>query len=307
MKFGLMSGATSQGITVDSIVSLARRAEAAGFDSLWMAHIRSIDAITALGIAGRETTRIELGTAVTPTYPRHPMAMAQQAMTAAQLCGNRFVLGVGLSHKRVIEGMLGLSYDKPARHMREYLSVLRPLLRAETVSFSGEEYRVTELALNVPGVRDVPVVVAALGEHMLRLTGQLADGTSTWMTGPRTMEEHIVPHLVGAAREAGRPSPRVIGGYPIVLTHAVAEARAQIAKSHEIYGQLPSYRAMLDREGYAGPADAALVGDETTLRRELARRRDCGVTDFNAAIADTEAGAFDRTFAFLSAVSTEFA
>lgn len=302
-----MTGATSQGITADSIVALARRAEAAGFDSLWMAHIRTIDAIMTLGIAGRETTRIELGTAVTPTYPRHPMAMAQQAMTAAQLCSNRFVLGIGLSHKRVITDMLGLSYDKPARHMREYLGVLRPLLRGETVNFSGEEYRVSNLALQVPGVTDVPVVVAALGEHMLRLTGQLADGTSTWMTGPRTMAEHIVKHLSAAAREAGRPAPRVIGGYPIVLTTAIDDAHAQIAKSHEIYGQLPSYRAMLDREGYAGPADAALIGDEATLRRELARRRDSGVTDFNAAIAATDAGAFDRTFEFLAAVKSEFA
>ncbi|MBM3393472.1 MAG: LLM class flavin-dependent oxidoreductase [Betaproteobacteria bacterium] len=202
MKFGLMTGATFKGLTVDSIVALARQAETAGFASLWMAHVRTIDAITALGIAGRDTTRIELGTAVTPTYPRHPMAMAQQAMTAAQLCGNRFVLGVGLSHKRVIEGMLGLSYDKPARHMREYLTVLRPLLRGETVDFSGEEYRVAGLSLNVPGVSDVPVVVAALGEHMLRLTGEVADGTSTWMTGPRTMAEHILKHMLPAAGAA---------------------------------------------------------------------------------------------------------
>lgn len=307
MKIGLMTGATSQGITVDGIVNLARRAEAAGFDSLWMAHVRTIDAIAALGVAGRETSRIELGTAVTPTYPRHPMAMAQQAMTTAQLCRNRFVLGIGLSHKRVIEGMLGLSFDKPARHMREYLAVLRPLLRGEMVNFSGEEYRVANLSLSVPGVADVPVVVAALGEHMLRLTGQLADGTSTWMTGPRTMAEHILKHLQSAAHEASHPAPRVIGGYPIVLTTAVDAAHAHISKSHEIYGQLPSYRAMLDREGYRGPADAALIGDEATLRRELARRRDCGITDFNAAIAETDEGAYDRTFEFLAAIRTEFA
>lgn len=306
MKFGLMSGASMTGISVDSIVTLARRAEAAGFATLWMAHIRSIDAIAALGVAGRETTRIELGTAVTPTYPRHPMAMAQQALTTAQLTGNRFVLGIGLSHKLVIEDMLGLSYAAPARHMREYLAVLRPLLRGENVTFDGAEFRVANLQIDVPGVTDVPVVVAALGEHMLRLTGRLADGTSTWMTGPRTIEDHIVKHLLPAATAAGRPAPRIIGGYPIVLTRKVDTARATIAKTLAIYGQLPSYRAMLDREGYAGPADAALVGDEPTLRAELARRRDAGVTDFNAAIADVEPGAFDRTFEFLAAVRSEF-
>ena len=306
MKFGLMCGSSMHGITVDSIVDLAKRAEAAGFATLWMAHIRSIDAISALGIAGRETSRIELGTAVTPTYPRHPFAMAQQALTTAQLSGNRFVLGIGLSHKLVIEDMLGLSYAQPARHMREYLKVLRPLLRGELVNFEGEEYRVANLQIDVPGVRDVPVVVAALGEHMLRLTGRLADGTSTWMTGPRTIADHIVKHLLPAAAAAGRPVPRVIGGYPIVLTNAVDEARAKIAKTLEIYGQLPSYRAMLDREGYRGPADAALVGDEASLRREIARLRDAGVTDFNAAIAEVDGDAFARTFAFLATVQGEF-
>ena len=307
MQFGLMTGSHFAGTSVDEIVGLAQRAEAAGFASLWMAHIRTIDAISALGFAGRATTRIELGTAVTPTQPRHPMALAQQALTTAQASGNRFVLGIGLSHKLVIEGMLGLSYAHPARHMREYLQVLRPLLRGEVVNFTGQEFTIANLQLTVAGVSDVPVVVAALGEQMLRLTGALADGTSTWMVGPRTMAAHIIPQIASAAATAGRPAPRVIGGYPIVLTNAVDEARAKIAKNLEIYGQLPSYRAMLDREGYAGPADAALVGDEASLRRELARLCECGVTDFNAAIAEVDADAFARTFAFLAAVQGEYA
>ena len=306
MRFGLMSGASMSGVTVDSIVALAKRAEAAGFASLWMAHIRSIDAIAALGVAGRETTRIELGTAVTPTYPRHPMAMAQQALTTAQLSGNRFVLGIGLSHQRVVEGMLGLSYARPVRHMREYLSVLRPLLRGEMVNFEGEIYRFANLQIDVPGVSDVSVIVAALGEHMLRLAGRVADGTSTWMTGPQTIATHIEPLLSKAAASAGRPAPRVIAGLPIVLTTDVTAAREKIARSLAIYGQLPSYRAMLDREGFAGPGDAALVGNEVTLRGALARLRDAGVTDFNASIAEIDAGAFDRTFDFLAEVRGDF-
>ncbi len=307
MRFGLMSGASMTGVTVDSIVTLAKRAEAAGFASLWMAHIRSIDAIAALGVAGRETSRIELGTAVTPTYPRHPMAMAQQALTTAQLCGQRFVLGIGLSHQRVVEGMLGLSYAQPVRHMREYLSVLRPLLRGEMVNFEGELYRIANLQIDVPGVVDVPVVVAALGEQMLRLTGRVADGTSTWMTGPQTLATHIRPTLAAAAAAAGRPVPRIIAGLPIVLTDEVDAAREKIARSLAIYGQLPSYRAMLEREGHRGPGDAALVGDEAQLREQLLRLRDAGVTDFNASIAEVDPGAFDRTFDFLAAVRGEFA
>lgn len=307
MRFGLMSGASMTGVTVDSIATLAKRAEAAGFASLWMAHIRSIDAIAALGVAGRETSRIELGTAVTPTYPRHPMAMAQQALTTAQLCGQRFVLGIGLSHQRVVEGMLGLSYAQPVRHMREYLSVLRPLLRGEMVNFEGELYRIANLQIDVPGVVDVPVVVAALGEQMLRLTGRVADGTSTWMTGPQTLATHIRPTLAAAAAAAGRPVPRIIAGLPIVLTDEVDAAREKIARSLAIYGQLPSYRAMLEREGHRGPGDAALVGDEAQLREQLLRLRDAGVTDFNASIAEVDPGAFDRTFDFLAAVRGEFA
>ena len=307
MRFGLMSGASMTGVTVDSIVTLAKRAEAAGFASLWMAHIRSIDAIAALGVAGRETSRIELGTAVTPTYPRHPMAMAQQALTTAQLCGQRFVLGIGLSHQRVVEGMLGLSYAQPVRHMREYLSVLRPLLRGEMVNFEGELYRIANLQIDVPGVVDVPVVVAALGEQMLRLTGRVADGTSTWMTGPQTLATHIRPTLAAAAAAAGRPMPRIIAGLPIVLTDEVDAAREKIARSLAIYGQLPSYRAMLEREGHRGPGDAALVGDEAQLRDQLLRLRDAGVTDFNASIAEVDPGAFDRTFDFLAAVQSDFA
>jgi alkanesulfonate monooxygenase SsuD/methylene tetrahydromethanopterin reductase-like flavin-dependent oxidoreductase (luciferase family) len=129
-----MMGATGME-TLDDVISMVKRAEAAGIDSIWMANIFSYDAISTLAIVGRETKTIELGTAVTPTYPRHPTAMAQQALTTAAASNCRFTLGIGLSHQIVIEGMLGLSYDKPARHMREYLNVLMPLVRGETCNF----------------------------------------------------------------------------------------------------------------------------------------------------------------------------
>lgn len=307
MRFGLMTAASLEGLHVDTIVATAQQAEAAGFDSLWMANIFSLDAISTLGLVGRETHRIELGTAVTPTYPRHPVAMAQQALTTAQACGNRFVLGLGVSHRAVIEDLFGLSFAQPARHMREYLEVLRPLLRGEALNHVGTEFRLGRAQFRVPGVRDVPVVVAALGRHMLRLTGELADGTSTWMVGPVTMKKHIVPQLTAGALAAARPAPRVIGGFPVVLTHHVDEARARLAKLLAGYGQLPSYRRMLDREGVAGPADIALVGDEAALRVGLERLRDSGVTDFNASIIPVEAGVYARTFDFLASVRHEFA
>ncbi len=300
MRIGLMVGATDgPGGTIDGLVASAKRYEAAGFPNLWMANIFGLDAINALGIVGRETTKIELGTAVVPTYPRHPVAIAQQALTTQAASRGRFLLGVGLSHKLVIENMLGMSYEKPAKHMREYLKVLAPLLRGEGVQFQGEQYRVAA-QLQVPGATRVPLLVAALGPTMLRLTGELADGTITWMTGPKTLAAHIAPTLREAAKAAGRPEPRIVAGFPIILTRQPAEAREKIAKGLVIYGQLPSYRAMLDREGAAGPADIALAGDEKYLRGELARLREIGVTDLCAAITAVEDGAEERTLAFLA-------
>ena len=302
MRIGIMLGASGGDDSIDGIVRTAQRVQDAGLDNLWMANIFSFDAISALSIVGREVPRIGLGTAVTPTFPRHPTAIAQQALTAAAATGNRFTLGIGLSHKIVIENMLGLSYEKPARHMREYLDVLMPLLRGETLNYQGELYRVGGLTLSVSGAEPVPTVVAALGPMMLRVAGELADGTNTWMVGPKTMETHIVARLTKAAEAAGRPAPRVVGGVPIVLTRKPDEARQRIAESLVMYGQLPSYRAMLDREGVAGPADIAIVGDENALRGEIDRFRNAGVTDFNAAIMAVEDGSYDRTLEFLASL-----
>jgi F420-dependent oxidoreductase-like protein len=236
---------------------------------------------------------------VTPTYPRHPGALAQQALTTAAASNNRFTLGIGLSHQVVIENMFGMSYDKPAKHMREYLNVLMPLLRGETASYQGEQYNVQGLTLDIPGATDLPVVVAALGPAMIKLTAELADGTNTWMVGPKTMEEHIIPSF----HAAGRQDPAIVAGMPIVLTTNIDQAKEKIAQDLTVYGQLPSYRAMLDREGAAGPADIAIVGDENQLRGQIKRFQDLGVTDFNAAIMDTEDGAYARTLEFLGSIN----
>ncbi|MFK7914288.1 MAG: TIGR03564 family F420-dependent LLM class oxidoreductase [Pseudomonadales bacterium] len=299
MRLGVMIGSDGARLTVDDLVARGRAVSDAGLHDVWLANIFSFDAITALAIIGREVPELGLGTAVTPTFPRHPTAIAQQALTTAAATNNRFTLGIGLSHKVVIEDMLGFSYDKPARHMREYLQVLLPLLAGETANFKGDQYQVQGVTLDVPGAESVPVVIAGLGPVMLRLAGEVADGTNTWMVGPNTMENHIIAGLTKAASNAGKPQPKVVGGFPIVLTNDVDGAKASIAESLTIYGQLPSYRAMLDREGAAGPADIAMVGDEATLRAGLARLRDMGVTHFNGAIADVEPGAYQRTLEFM--------
>jgi len=275
-----------------------KQAEADGFAFFSLPNIFGFDAISALTVAGRETRRIELATGVTPTPPRHPFAIAQQALTAQAACGGRFVLGIGLSHKIVIENLLGLSYAHPARQMREYLEVLMPLVQGKPAAFSGELYRVNG-ALQVKGGTPVPVVVAALGPKMLELTGRLADGTATWMTGLRTLADHTVPTIRRAAREAGRPEPRIVAALPIAITSDADGARTAANQLFAIYGQLPSYRAMLDREGAASPGDVALAGDEATVRASLARLREAGVTHFAASLFPADAGSVARTRAFL--------
>ena len=299
MRIGIMSGdSPGPDGQLDGLIARAKDVEARGFHSLWMANIFGLDAVMSLALIGRETSRIELGTAVVPSYPRHPMALAQQCLTAQAATDGRFVLGLGLSHKLVIENMFGLSYDRPARHMREYMAVLGPLLRGEPAKFSGEQYSVNG-ALDVPGASNVPVVLAALGDRMLEIAGREAAGSILWMTGPKTIEDHIGPKLRAAASDAGRPEPRIVAGLPIVLTNDPDRAREKIAKSLVIYGQLPSYRAMLDKEGAAGPADVAIVGDEKALDAGLDRLRGAGVTDFDASIMAVEEGADARTLDYL--------
>jgi len=287
------------GPDLDGLVQQVRELETQGFASAWMPNIFGLDAIGALAIAGRETERIELGTAVVPTYPRHPFAIGQQALTAQAACRGRFVLGIGLSHKIVIEDMLGMSYDKPARHMKEYIQVLGPLLEGKPAAHQGDLYRVNA-GLQFPGVARVPLLVAALGPAMLRLAGTLADGTITWMTGPKTLESHIVPGIREAAKDAGRPEPRIVAGLPIAITNDPDGARQLASKVFQIYGSLPSYRAMLDREGVEGPADVAIVGDTKTVEAALERLEQVGVTELSAVVFPADEGAVKRTTEFLA-------
>jgi len=258
-----------------------RRAADDGFASAWISNIFGLDALTSLAVTGNQVGGIELGTAVVPTYPRHPAALAQQALTASVACGGRLVLGIGLSHKIVIEDMYGYDFGQPIRHMREYLAVLLPLLERRPASFTGTTVR-ANIGLNVPGEGRVPVLLAALGSQMLRLAGQQTDGTVLWMTGPATVRDHVVPTITGAAAAAGRPAPRVVCILPVCVTSDPDRARERAARVFAIYGELPSYRAMLDREGAAGPGDVAITGDEDTVGAQIRALADAGVTDFVA-------------------------
>ena len=263
------------------MVAEARRAEADGFASYWAPQIFGHDALTALAVMGREVPRIELGTSVVPTYPRHPMMMAQQALTVNAAAGGRLCLGIGLSHQIVVESMWGMSFDKPVRHMREYLEVMMPLLEGKPVSHAGEAFNVNG-GVSVPGGTRPNVVIAALGEQMLKVTAALADGTLTWCTGPQTLANHTIPTLKAAAEKAGRDSTRVIAALPVCVTNNREAALKRAAQVFVVYGQLPSYRAMLDKEGAAGPADIAIIGSASEVADRIMALGEIGVTDFAA-------------------------
>ena len=296
MKIGINTAGIGPEATIDGLIAQAKRVEQMGFDSLWIANMFGLEAIMAMALIGRETSRIKLGTAVVPTYPRHPMVMAQMAATAQAASKGRFILGIGLSHKPVIEGALGMSFDKPARHMREYLQVLGPLLRNEKVQFAGELYK-TNGQISVAESQGVPLVVAALGDVMLKIAGTLADGTITWMVGPKTLENHIIPKITKAAKEAGKPAPRIVAGMPFALVPDKEAVRDRMERGLKMYGTLASYRAMLDKEGLKGPADLACAGGEKELRASIQRLRDIGVTDLNCTLLGV--GDRDATLQFL--------
>jgi F420-dependent oxidoreductase-like protein len=274
-----------------------QRAADQGFASAWMSNIFGVDAMTALAVAGGQVPGIEVGTAVVPTYPRHPAALAQQARTVAAAVDGRFVLGIGLSHRIVIEDMFGYDFGKPLLHMREYLEVLLPLLDGQPASFNGATVR-ANIGLTTPSPGRVPLLLAALGPQMLRLAGERTDGTILWMTGPATVRDHIVPTITAAAQAAGRPSPRVVCILPVCVSDDPDGARERAARVFAIYGDLPSYRAMLDREGVSGPADVAIVGGEDTVGAQIGALASAGVTDF---VAGEYTGGPDgaRTRAFL--------
>ncbi|WP_043652279.1 LLM class F420-dependent oxidoreductase [Nocardia thailandica] len=298
MRIGIMLNDRPGPDALDRLTDDLAEVAAEGFTSAWLSQIFALDALTALTVIGSRVPDIELGTAVVPSYPRHPAVLAQQARTTALAIGpGRLTLGVGLSHQRVVEDIYGYDYGRPARHMTEYLSVLLPLLDGESVSFRGETLS-AEIGLTVPNTDRVPVLLAALGPKMLRLAGQRTAGTTLWMTGPRTVAEHITPTITAAASEAGRPAPRIVCALPVCVTDDPDDARARATKAFGFYGGLPSYRAMLDREGVESPIDLAIIGTEDQVAERVAAVEAAGATDF-VAVPFTRGDSAKRTRALL--------
>lgn len=268
---------------VAEIIGDVSKAREAGFAAVNCSQIFGYDALTLLAVVGAQVPDIELMTAVVPTYPRHPIVLAAQALTVQAATGGRLTLGIGLSHQIVIENMFGYSFDKPARHMREYLSALMPLLNGEQISVQGETLTAATMAPLDVSAAPPQVLLAALAPVMLRLAGSLTDGTVTWMTGPDTIETHIVPRLTAAATDAGRPRPRVAVALPVCVTADVDAARATADRAFAIYGSLPSYQAMIAKEGASSPGGVAIVGDEESVAAQIRHFDQIGATEFSGA------------------------
>jgi F420-dependent oxidoreductase-like protein len=268
---------------LQTIVDDIARAEADGMAGYWLAQTGLVDALTTFAVAGASTSSIELGTAVVPTWPRHPQALAAQALTSQAAAGGRITLGIGLAHQPTVEDRWRMTWERPIRHILDYLGVLEELLATGKSSFEGEVWSFVGEAPR-PVAEPPSVMLAALGDQMLRIAGRRTDGTILWCVGPKTLQRQIVPGISEAATGAGRPAPRVVCSLPVWVTDRAGEARDLVAHSLTLYGQLPSYRAMLDIEGVDGPADISLIGSEEQVAEGLAAIAEAGATDFSAVI-----------------------
>jgi F420-dependent oxidoreductase-like protein len=316
MRIGLMIGPERGQYRqkVAQLIADAEAAEQAGFTSVWVPQIPGeFDALTALTLMGRATERIELGTGVLPIQTRHPIAMAQEALSVQSVCEGRFTLGLGASHHWVVEGMLGLPYERPARQMRDYLEVLNAALRGPgEVHVENDGYRVHS-PMDVAESGPHRIVLAALAPVMLRVAGEHASGTLLWMADERAVAEHVVPRITRAAAEAGRPAPRVIAGVPVALCPKddvdAARERANRVLGHAEF--CPNYQRLLDCGDADDVGDILAAGDESAVALRLRAFRDAGATDLAVrvlALGPDRAARIesrDRTLAFLASLGPE--
>ena len=299
---------------VPRFVAAAQAAERERFASVWFPQVpNDFDALTAVALIGQATTSIEVGTAVVPIQTRHPVAMAQQALSTQAVCEGRLTLGLGPSHHWIIEDMLGLSYDRPARQVRDYLEVLNAAFAGPgAVDVVNDGYRVHN-PLDITDIVPTPILVAALAPVMLRIAGEHASGTILWMADERAIGDHVVPRLTKAAAGVGRPAPRVVAGVPVALCRndEVDDARAWAnrALGHAEYS--PNYQRLLEHGDATDVGDILAGGDEAAIVARLHQFRDAGVTDLAVRVLplgtdrESRIASWNRTEAFVSSLCPE--
>ncbi len=282
MKIAINATAQTPRGSVGAFVEHAKQAEADGFSSYWVPEhpTGGMDTLTVLGVVGPHVRAMEIGTAVIPTFPRHPVTLANQALTVRAATEARFTLGIGLSHAAMMEP-LGLWDSKPMRHLGDYLAVLCPLLETGRVDYQGETLSCQARLLAHDGA-PLELLVAALGPKALALAGRLTSGTTLAWVGPKTVASHIVPRLGEAAAAAGRDAPRIVATLPVCVTDDAERARSGLREVTTMYAGLPSYQAMLAREGVDEPAALGLIGSAREVEDGIAAMAEAGVTDFGA-------------------------
>lgn len=267
---------------LENLISEAQLVADAGFTSYWLPQQADLDAIQLAVLITNEVPSLELGTTVVPIQTRFPIHMAQEAATAYRFSNGRFVLGIGVEHKPVVEDMWGLSFDRIVDVMSEYVQIVVALLKTGRVQFKGDFYNVDTFFYRFPPMPDAQVILGALGKRMLTVAGTHADGTTTWLAGINTVRDHIAPTIAAAAEEAGRSVPRVVVLLPVVVTQDRDAALARVSEQFEGYTTMPSYRSMLDREHPQNAGDVAIVGSRDEVIDQLGSLGETGATDFGA-------------------------
>ncbi len=284
----------SPGGDFGAAVDLARRADALGYDSVWVTHGLGRDSFLVLAAYAAAAPRIKVGVGVLPIYPRHPISTAQAALTLAEQTGGRYILGLGVSHKASMEQQLGLTLADPLGVMREYVAVLRGAF-GDGARVDGRHFRV-QWSMALPGkVPAPPIYLAGLSSKMLELAGEIADGVVLWLCDPHYVRTVAVPAVERGRRRAGKTLDgfEIVAAVPLAVTDEPAKARDAFRAELVRYLTLPFYRAMLEASGHGAAlkkfdatkaADDTLlaalgaIGDRDTCRAYVRAYREAGVT-----------------------------
>jgi F420-dependent oxidoreductase-like protein len=305
MRYGVSVSIATTAAPRDTVTRV-EQLEQVGLDAVWMGQLFGVDTLTVFALAGQTTSRISMGTAVIPTYSRHPLVLASQALTAQAATTNRIVLGIGSSHRLLVEDTMGLTYDRPARHLREYLQVLRPALDGEPIDHSGEFLRVTTGGFGrtgVPGAARVPVMVGTFSPRSLRVAAAHADGVMTWLAGPRVLGTEVRTTIDEAAAAAGRPRPHLVAGLPVAVTEDRERELARIEASLAPYVEFPAYADVFRRERISSLRDLAIVGTADEVEDRLGALEELGLSEFYGACASDDARTIENTVATLATLA----
>jgi alkanesulfonate monooxygenase SsuD/methylene tetrahydromethanopterin reductase-like flavin-dependent oxidoreductase (luciferase family) len=264
----------STGRSLDQAIARVQLAEELGYDSAYTTHVNGRDSLTVLTAYALNTSRIRVGTGVIPIYTRTPASMAQVAATIADLSGERLTLGLGVSHRPVVEGWFGQTIDRPAAEMKEYVRIVRAILRAEDPP-QGEKWRTGFRLGGLGPFPDTPIYGSALSPGMLRAVGETCDGVILWLCNPEYIRDVVIPEVATGRERAGRTLEGfdVVAAVPAAATGDPAEAWGAMRRDLLPYFGLPFYRAMLERSGFgddiAAFDEAAASGDGDAMRAAI--------------------------------------